>query len=813
MNLSLDLIFNLRLLRKNFGFVAICVLMIALGMGLSITLYTIMDNGGTKSMPIPDGDRYVDIRGYDSTIGSGRRFGLDGYAYQILEDSARSFKTFGASRRLSAIFSDNDVAARYQGVRITPNILQATGVVPALGRTLLPSDDIPGAQPVVLISHLLWRNYYAAREDIVGVSSVINGNPYTVVGVMPEGYRYPTTHDLWLPLQLAKGAQPGETPELGVIGILNEGSTVESATVEINTLLTPLNDAFPDIYMNLAGFVNPCCGILGIDSQVVKYSLPALTLFLLLLVCLNVANLILVRTNQRIHEFAIRSALGATRKRLVRAILQDSLLICLLGAFLGLFLADFGMAYVDAAATEALSVLGGQPFWFNFDWELRTAISAVVVVITIWLLSAGLAIWKIARQDLSVTLAGGSNSGNESRSSFGTATMVSFEMVFSCFLLILSGVAIGGSIDAVRTDYGTATAGYLTGEIDLSSDRYSDGSTRDFFQENLGQELLSRDGIEAVSFTTALPSQYGDEVRYNLEAQDVMVDNRFPRQNVVHISDNYFDVMEVPLLSGRVFDGTDTLDSLPVVIVGELFAEQMWPNQQAIGKRIEISPATDSAQFLTVVGVSSHIVQSFVLDGLYDPSFYRPMTQTCCDNSAQIMNVVLKVAGTPDEYRQVLQRAAARVDREVPVSSISSLVGVIETSNSVVLFMSEAFSTMALITLALAITGIYAIVSRSVRQRTKEIGIRRAVGSSNNLVHWVFIKQGLRYLLVGLLIGGGGAALVTNSVTSGSVGLIDYLPGVFVAVSVGLALLVFIATYTPSSSLVAMEPGETLRDE
>jgi len=813
MNLSLDLIFNLRLLRKNFGFVAICVLMIALGMGLSITLYTIMDNGGTKSMPIPDGDRYVNILGYDTTVGTGRRFGLDGYAYQILENSVSSFKTLGASRRLFAIFSDNDVAARYQGVRITPNVLQATGVVPALGRTLLPSDDIPGAEPVVLISHLLWQNYYAAREDIVGIRSVINGNPYTVVGVMPEGYRYPATHDLWLPLQLANGAQPGETPQLSVIGILNESSTVESATVEVNTLLTPLNDAFPDSYTNFAGHVEPCCGILGIDNEVVRYSLPALTLFLLLLVSLNVANLILVRTNQRIHEFAIRSALGATRKTLVRAILQDSLLICLLGSFLGLFLADFGMAYVDAAATEALSVIGGQPFWFNFDWEMRTAISAVVVVIVIWLLSAGLAIWQITRQDLSVTLAGGSNNATESRSSFGTATMVSFEMVFSCFLLILSGVAIGGSIDAVRTDYGTATAGYLTGEIDLSSERYSASSTRDDFQENLSQELLARERIEAVSFTTALPSQYGDEVRYNLEDQDVMIDNRYPRQNVVHIAENYFDLMEVPLISGRDFDGTDTSDSLPVVIVGELFAERVWPNQQAIGKRVEITPDTDSSQFLTVVGVSSHIVQSFVLDGLYEPSFYRPITQTCCENSAQTMNVVLKVAGNPDEYRQVLQRASANVDREVPISNISTLVGVIETSTSVVLFISEAFSTMALITLALAITGIYAIVSRSVRQRTKEIGIRRAVGSSNSLVHWVFIKQGLKYLLTGLLIGGGGATLVTSSVTSGAVGLIDWLPGVFVAVSVGLALLVFIATYTPASSLVAMEPGETLRDE
>ncbi len=813
MNFSLDFLHNLRLLRKNFGFVAICVLMIGLGMGLSITLYSIMDNGGTKSLPFPDGDRYVDILGYDTSFGTDRRFGLDAYAYQTLEASVNSYKTLGVTQRLSAIFSDNEVAARYRGVRITPNILQATGVRPAMGRTLLPSDDIPGAESVVLISHQLWQNYYAGREDIVGVSSLINGNPYTVIGVMPEGFRYPTTHDLWLPMQLASSYLPGETGQLTIVGILNADSTVESATVEANTLLNPLNDAFPEVYTNLAGFVDPCCGFLGIDNPVVKYSLPALTVFLLLLVCLNVANLILVRTNQRVHEFAIRSALGATRKRLVRAILQDSLLICLLGSVLGLFLADFGMAYVDAAATDALGVIGGQPFWFNFGWELGTAVSAILVVIVIWLLSAGLAVWQITRQDLSVTLAGGSNSATESRSSFGTATMVSFEMVFSCFLLILSGVSIGSSIDAARTDYGTATEGFLTGEIDLSSERYTDSSSRDFFRGNIRQELLNRDGIEAVTFTTALPSQYGRQVRYNLEDQDVMIDNRYPEQNVIHISDDYFEIMEVPLRAGRYFDGTDTANALAVVIIDELFAELMWPGQSALGKRIQIAPETETSQFLTVVGVSSHIVQSFVLDGRYTPSFYRPITQTCCDNSAQIMTVVVKVAGSPDDYRQVLQRASANVDREVPISNISSLVGVIETSNSVVLFISEAFSSMALITLALAITGIYAIVSRSVRQRTKEIGIRRAVGSSNGDVHWVFIKQGLKYLALGLFIGGGGATLMTNSVSNESVVLIYWLPMVFVGVSAGLALLVFLATYTPASSLVAMEPGETLRDE
>lgn len=813
MNLSLDLLFNLRLLRKNFGFVAICVLMIGLGMGMSITLYTIMDNGSTKPLPFPDGDRYVSILGYDKTFGTDRRQRLDGYTYQTLAASVNDYKTFGANERLSAIFSDTDVAERYQGVSITPNILQATAVTPALGRGLLPSDDIPGAEPVVLISYRLWQNYYLGREDIIGHISRINGDAYTVVGVMPEGFRYPTTEDLWLPLQLSPSLQPGERQGLSVVAILAGGSSVESASAEAHALLTQLSEDLPEFYSDLGGIVLECCGILGLDNPVVKYSLPALTVFLLLLVCLNVANLILVRTNQRIHEFAIRSALGATRKRLIRAILQDSLLICLLGSLLGLLIADFGMTYVDSAATEALSVIGGQPFWFNFGWERGTAISALLVLLAIWLLSAGLAVWQIARQDLAVTLAGGSSNVTDSRKSFGTASMVSFEMIFSCFLLILSGVTIGSSIDSTNTDYGTTIAGYLTGRIDLTADSYLESAARNSYRENLQQELLGQEGITEVSFTTALPSQYGNGLRYDLEDQDVMIDNQYPSQNVVHIAANYFETMEVELRAGRNFDGTDTLDSLPVVIIDELFAAQHWPEQSALGKRIQLNPGTGSAQLLTVVGVTPHIVQGFVLDVLTAPSLYRPMSQTCCTNSGQIFNVVLKVNGSPNSYRQTLRQAAASADRDVPVSDISSLTGVLETSNTVIIFMTEAFSGMAFITLMLAITGIYAIVSRSVRQRTKEIGIRRAVGSSNRRVHWVFIKQGLKYLCLGLLIGGGGAALTINAVLSDSVTMINWLPLVFVSVSLGLCLLVFIATYNPASFLLAMEPGETLRDE
>ncbi len=810
MSLLSDLRYNLRLLRKSPGFVVICVLVIGLGMGMSITSYSILSSIAAKPLPFPDGDSFVRVRGVDNS--NGRTVAMDGYAYQTLQASVQSYKTFGAQRDVLATFSDGGVAEQFRGSTITSNLLQATAVAPLLGRSLLPQDDIPGAEPVVLISYRVWQDYYAGREDIVGVNCRINGNLYTVIGVMPDGFAFPEAEQVWLPLQLSNSLQSGEGPRLGITGVLAEGITKEMATAEVNALLAVLGDEYPDSYANYAATVNPFTNLFGADDPIVRLAvrlLPLLlTLALVLLVCVNVANLILVRTNERIQEFAICSSLGATRWRLVRSILQDSLIICVLGGLLGVILADIGMSVVGSSFLEMTS--GNIPFWMTFDWELGVGSTALLAMLLIWLISAGLAFWQVSRLELFSLLASGKTGATGSRNPIGTAVLVNVEMVISSFLLIIGGVVVGVFGDIAKLDYGTATEGYLTGRINLPPARYADNSAQEIYRENLKRELLEQQGIERVSFSTALPSQYGNWADYNLEDRDLFANNRYPQQQLIFVAADYFETMELTLNEGREFDLTDTAESLAVVIVDENFSDQIWPGESALSKRIEIYPDTPDSRMLTVIGVTTHIIQSSAADeGLDRLNLYLPLAQS----SGAPFSVVLKTEGDPESFYRILREAAVRVDRDIAITGISPLTGLIEEANALVIFMARLFLVLALITVVLASTGIYALVSRSVHQRSKETGIRRAVGSSDRQVLWVFMSPGFKYLSIGLLIGGGSAALITSFLATRLPEVLFWLPSVFTIVTIGLALLIFFSTYNPARLLVAIEPGDMLRNE
>ncbi len=825
MNLPLDIRHNLRSLRRNLGFVALCVVVIGLGMAVSVTMYSFITSSVYTPMPFPEGDRYVAIQRLDPDTGQVELTPTtDSYTYQLLQESVQSYKSFGAWRDSYATVSDGDIAEQIFAAHITPSLLQITDVEPLIGRNLLTSDDEPGADPVVLISYKVWQNYYAGREDIVGTISRVNGNPHTIVGVMPENFVYPVSNEMWLPLQLPTSLQPGDKPIVRMMGVLADNASIESAASEVNSLMQQLGESEPELYRN-AGATATFFSRHIAPSIIFYHMLTALTVSLLLLVCLNVANLFVVRANERINELAIRNALGATPWRIVQTVLLDSLLICLLGSLLGFVLADFCVSYVDSMNSGIFErvTLTSSPVWSSWsdsEWELSNIISALLVVLVIWLFSGGMAAWKIFRQDISSVLGAGSTGTVGGGKSTGSVVLVSIEIVCSCFLLILCGVLIGGANDLADVDYGTATEGYLTARINLPNVSYPDVSSREVYRQSLQQNLLAEEGISAVTFTSALPSQQGVNTNYNLEDRNLLTgSNSYPSQEIILVANDYFQSLDVPLIEGRAFDSSDSGDSLQVVIIDKLFAEKMWPDQPALGKRIEVNPETESSQWLTVVGVTSHIIQGWSLFGVDRPSLYRPFSQNASPFNPQSLNVderfliAIKVEGNPDDYRRVLQEAAAGIDREIPLTFISSLSDVLELTNVFTIISNTISSNIAFFTLVLAVTGIYTIVSRSVWQRSREIGIRRALGSSDAKVLWVFVRQAFKYLLLGLFLGGGAAVLASSSLTVLFSGIMSWLPLVFVCVSVGLGMLVFVAAYNPARRLVNLEPGEALHYE
>lgn len=822
MDSSPNLLYSLRLLRRNLSFVAICILVMSLGIALSITMYSVITSIAYKDIPFPNGDKYVAVHKLALDTGNINYAGVDSYTYQYLEQTEfQNFNAFGAVAHSNVTLSDGDIAEQFFAANISPNLLQITATEPLLGRSLLSSDDVPGAAPVVLLSYELWQNYYSGATDIVGSTSRINSSPYTIVGVMPEGFAYPRSNQLWLPLQLPANVEPSGVPRIGLLGVLESDSNLEAATAEVNSALLQLGERLPEFYSNQGATVLSYTRS-QVGPMITYHMMTVMTFLILLLVCLNVANLLVVRTNERVQELAIRSALGASRWRLVQAVLLDSLLICVLGLFLGIIFADLGMEFVRSIMLEVTGVL---PFWMIFDWELGTGLSAILIVLVIWGFSGGLAVWQVLRQDINTVISGGNKGAVSSDKLTGSAVLVSFEIIFSCFLLIVCGVFIGTTSDLTRIDYGTATEGYLTGRISLPTSIYPDNESQNLYRQNLEQELMELPGVEDVSFVTALPSQYGVESSYNLEDRDLLSDDQYPSEGVVWVAPDYFELMQVQLLAGRDFDNTDTFDSLPVVIVGETFAARFWPDQSdphraALGQRILINPQFASPQWVTIVGVASHIIQKPPQDTTVDePSLYLPFTQNSYSQQASSQDnkvsfsVVMKVNGNPQSYREGLQVAAVEVNRDIPITDIYELSEVLAIAGAVIGFLTKLFSNISFVALVLAVTGIYAIVSRSVKQRTTEIGVRRALGSSDRRVLWVFVRQGFQYLFIGLLIGGGSAVLVSNAMAGLFIGLEKWLPLVFSSVSLGLGMLIFVAAYNPARKLVSIEPGSALRNE
>ncbi|MCG8413141.1 MAG: ABC transporter permease, partial [Pseudomonadales bacterium] len=622
--------------------------------------------------------------------------------------------------------------------------------------------------------------------------------------------------------------QPGDQPNVWIMGVLTDGVDIESAEAELNASLQALGQRLPEFYNNLGATLIPFTRFLA-PSMTYWNILTGLTVALLLLVSLNVANLLVVRTTERIQELAIRSALGATPWLLIRSVLLDSLLICILGLALGALLADLGMTSIGAMMSGIYQDVSQTrpPSWSTgYNWELGTIITTGLTIGLIWLFSSVFAVWKIIRHDISMQLGGGSTGSAISGRSNGNAALVTFEVIFSCFLLIFCGALVGTANEMSEIEYGTATDGYLTGRIALPTTSYSDTTSREVYRQNLRQELLQQEGISEVVFVSSLPSQQGIPVAYNLEDRNVLTESaRYPTQEIVYVGPDYFTAMDVPLREGREFDGSENATSLPVVIINELFAQQMWPDESAIGKRIEVNPESEDSEWLTVVGVTSHIIQRWSYFGTNVPVLYRPFSQSpanrsvvpqagLAQSSSEVFHVVLKVDEVnPDQYRRVLQEAATRVDRDVPITFLFLLAELLELTNAMSIISTTISSNIALFTLVLAVTGIYAIVARSVNQRAREIGIRRALGSSDRNVLWVFIRQGFKYLAAGLLIGGGGAVLVSNAMSIIFVGIGGWVPISFIGVSLGLGLLIFFAAYHPASNLVAIEPGDALHYE
>jgi predicted permease len=809
MNHWLDLRFTFRLLSKNLGFSTIAVLVIALGLGISLTLFNLVNNFRGKSLPYKDGERYVAVLKVDRSDTEridGVRFadGISSHVLGLIRDQAQSYEFIGAAQLTYPVtMSDGESPEIFSAALVTPQLMNLTGVKPLLGRQLVMDDSLPEAQAVVLLGYEVWQNYYAGDLNVVGRYSRINGELYIIVGVMPEEFTFPVSHQLWLPMPNQIANIEGSI-ELTPLAVLKEGVSPVQANAELEILLSHIEIEYPGEYSDLEAVVMPFTRVIEPNEVPIFPVMNALGIVIFFLVLLNIGNLLLVRAGERTQELAIRSALGGTRLRVAQQLLVESFIICIGGGFFGLLFAHYGISFVG----DALSIID-VPFWMSYSVGSDTVLWGVGITFMIWLLAGGITAWRTIRLDFNLALSdAGVGVGGKGGSRL-TSMLVSLELILSVLLLTVSGTLVATLSTLQRTDYGTATDGYLTARVNLSGSRYQDPLARSQFYENLQRELNADTGVKESALTSALPGMQAPiQVAYGLEDRNIKQGKNYPTQSLISVTDNYFRTMEVDLVEGRHFNGGDTANSLPIVIVDSQFSQKMWPNQSPLGKRIQLDPESQiPSKWLTIVGVVPHIIQSPAFFGKRKlTSLYRPLTQSVPKG----IQLAVNVEDDTDNHFRSIKLAGSRVDRDVPLTDIQSLQDLQKLSASPLKLLSSVFISVSLVTLVLATTGIYGMVSRSVLARTREVGIRRALGLSDRETTTFFLRQSLFHLLIGIIVGGGVGLMICYRVAALYVEVLSLIFPIFLGVSSLVGLLVVFASWYPARKIASMEPGQAL---
>jgi predicted permease len=806
-----ELRYTLKLIGRNIWFSLLCVTVLGIGIGIILPVYSYVDNTNFVKPPLAQGEHFVSFVKTTTprqTTGFSR---YDTFHYYYFKNGAKSFQTIAAWRDATVSVSDGELSEAYQRAEIEPLLMQQTGVLPILGRMFTVDDIASGVEPVALISYEVWQNYYAGRDDIIGLKGRIDGVIRTIIGVMPDEFTFPSTHQIWLPLALPPNSNAGEGEEdLVLTGILNENASIEEANREVQALQAQIKTDWPEQYKHfdttlVLPFINLASGKSNPTANLIVLAV------IILLVAFNIGNLFVARSEERIVELAVRSSLGASPRKIVRALMQESLLLCMLGLAVGFVLAYFGIRYVNGVLGN-VNPLITSPFWWDMSLNARMVAVAIAAVLVIWLLSGGLPAWRMSRTDLNGLLSSSGKGVGATGSSRISKVLVNFQMMIGCVLLtvVLLQVIVMGNGRFITQQNGDAL---FTGTIAFDEVRHASAEARQLYLDNLARELSAQPGVEQSGLTTLMPGYGSRTIPYNAADQNLRVNDAYPRAYVGSVSSNYLAMLGVELLQGRNFGIEDSATSLPVAIVDQRLADTLWPGESALGKRLQLNPA-DNSPWLTIVGVMAPVIhESFLLEGQPGvPVIYQPIAQT---NPAQVI-VVLSSTQPGLDFRDVLRTAASLTDRDIPVTQIRSVrqqeqaIAAAGSSNQNISY--------AVVLLAIYLTGAatYGLAVRAANRRRIETGIRMALGATHAVSIALFLREGLKTVLIGLSIGAilsvlGSYLVIANNPVPLDAGKI--MVPVISLIFFVMGSLVMLANYLPARKIVAMEPGDALRHE
>ncbi len=803
-----DLKYAIRLLSKKIGFTVLTTLVMATGIGLSIYLFSFFHTMVFKAMPFEDGESLVQISASQNGLRNAGTINL--HDYNEIRKSLKGVGEFSAFQIMNLTISGRDGARRYSAVSAESNIFQLTRTKPALGRVFLESENQEGAERVVVIGFDLWQNQFAGDEEVIDKTLRINGESHRVIGVMPQGFVFPSNTELWRPMrENANQVTRKEASNIFGLAHLKDVGNLEEINRELSLIMQRLEQKYPKTNNGIGAYVSSIPMATAVDGIAVIYTVHIIAILVLILASINVGNLLLSRAIERGKETAIRVALGAPRSRLISQMLWESIIICCIGGVIGLLMLFWGLDITEAV-TATFNV-DKPPFWWKFGVDSFTVKLFLTFVIGTILVTGLLPAWKSTGADFNAVLRDGTRGALGKKAGRLNRFLIISEIFVSMTVLITATVLMVGNYKATKADYGADAENILTAEVLLTETKYDTPEKKAQFVQALQSRLENTTGISEVMVSSALPGTITSTPAMALEGKEYSEEKGYPRANHIVVTPGSLEKLGVELKDGRYFNSSDDGLDKGSVIITDSFKSQYFPNSSAIGKRIRtVELDGDKPNWLTIVGVVEHTIQgpSYQESGKR-ASVFRPFSQAPRNQ----MTVAMKMNAGRNEATASLRKTLASIDPDLPAFRIETYSDSFSRHTDPMLFITTIFLLFGIAAVVLASTGIYGVMSNTINQRTQEIGVKRALGATEERIIKEFLKAGIKQLLwggiPGLLAGTAMGFAMSTMLGVGSADLI--------VVAVGLVFIiggtVLLATYLPTKRALQMGPSEALRYE
>jgi putative ABC transport system permease protein len=816
MSLLYDLRYSTRALLKHPGFIVTIILILALGIGANTAIFSVVNAVLIRALPYDAPERICMIwetnqsKNVKRSIVSPANF-LDWKEQNHVFDSLAAFRFW-----FFTVTGGGD-PQRYQGARVSASFFPLLGIKPALGRNFQPEEEQVGRDHVVILGHGLWQTRFGGNQSILGQSTIIDGEPYTIIGVLPASFRFPRVLNgelvLWMPMAFKQEQLTREDHSIITYARLKQGVTLSQAQEEMDRITQRLAQEYPKTNAGWGAQVN------NLQDQAIEPIKPTLLIlmvvvvFVLLIACANIANLLLARTTARRKDIAIHLALGSSRFRLLQLLLVESLLLSLAGGVAGLVLAYWGINVLDSLLPE-----NRVPHLERFSLDLRVLGFALAISVLVGVIVGLIPGLRAHRFNLSETLNEGGRADTETRGGRRLRNvLVVAEVALTVPLLISAALMLKSSWLLQNIDRGVDLKNVLTMQTSLPKAKYSTAQQTAAFYHQVLQRVQAEPGVQSVSAVNFIPlTNLGDATAVTIEGGAPPPPGEKLTVPYRVIDQNYFRTLHIPLLRGRYFTDQDNDETHGVVMINQTMARRYWPNEDPLGKRLQpqFPPAKlpwrpeSSNAWLTIAGVVADVKDDSSNDEMA-PEMYLPYLQ----NPSALMNLLVRSTGDPLRLAQSVRAQVLAVDADQPVYNIKTMEDVLSDAVAEPQVVTSLLATFATVALALAAIGVYGVMSYSVAQRTHEIGVRMALGAHRQHVLKLVVGQGLKLVLIGVVLGLIAAFAATRIIANQLYGVTARDPAVFAFVSLLLVAIAVLASYLPARRAMEVDPIIALRNQ